>query len=351
LSVKKSFSFFIAIVAISVTGVLFFSIDSSTFDVLAKANPSLLVACLLLVILGWCLDSLKFICLAKAVGEHLSFKHTLATVWINYFGCAITPMQSGGGPFQIYVLYKYGVTVGKSVAITLVRTIQIIFLLATIVPFALIAEPEFIQKHYMLKWFVVYVIVFLALTVFVLIVSVWRPKWLKKCGSWLLLRMRWLGIIKPKLFLRAARRVNREIDNYNNDIKLFLSSGRNWFLLSFIVACVHLLVYMSIMPCLIIAVGFHVKYLQCILAESLFIFLLYFVPTPGASGAAEGGAAAVFGLFVPWNMAGVMAVTWRLISEYTGIAVGTFMAVKLLGWGGADEVMKEDNARFNENAK
>jgi hypothetical protein len=35
-------------------------------------------------------------------------------------------MQSGGGPFQIYCLQN-GVSVGKSVAITLVRTLQVIF--------------------------------------------------------------------------------------------------------------------------------------------------------------------------------------------------------------------------------
>ena len=44
-------------------------------------------------------------------------------------------MQSGGGPFQIYLLYRDGVSVGKSVAITLVRTLQILFLLALVVPF------------------------------------------------------------------------------------------------------------------------------------------------------------------------------------------------------------------------
>lgn len=50
-------------------------------------------------------------------------------------------------------------------------------------------------------------------------------------------------------------------------------------------------------------------------SQSRLLFMLYFVPTPGASGAAEGGAAAVFGLFVPWSVAGIMAVTWRLLSN------------------------------------
>ena len=55
-------------------------------------------------------------------------------------------MQSGGGPFQIYLLYKNGVSVGKSVAITLVRTLQVIFLLALIIPFSIVSEAAFIEK-------------------------------------------------------------------------------------------------------------------------------------------------------------------------------------------------------------
>ena len=84
------------------------------------------------------------------------------------------------------------------------------------------------------------------------------------------------------------------------------------------------------------------------LAESLLLFMLYFIPTPGASGAAEGGAVAVFGLFVPWSVAGVMAVTWRLLSEYTGIAIGTFIVVRMLGWGGADKVLSDENNKIEK---
>jgi Uncharacterised protein family (UPF0104). len=75
------------------------------------------------------------------------------------------------------------------------------------------------------------------------------------------------------------------------------------------------------MPCLIWAMGFPVPYIQSVLLQALLIFLLYFVPTPGGSGVAEGGAAAVFSLFVPWELAGVLAVGWRLLLEYTGGSV------------------------------
>ena len=351
LTVRKSFTIFISIVVVSVVGVLFFSIDSATFDVLENTNPALLSLAVLLVVIGWCLDACKFIFLARAAGEYLSFRQTIPVVWINYFGSAITPMQSGGGPFQIYLLYKNGVSVGKSVAITLVRTLQVIFLLCLIIPFSIFSEADFIEKHAMLKWFVGYVLVFIVVSSFLLGASIFRPHWIKRWSNGFLVRMKRLGILKPKLLLGAARWTSREIDNYSINMRLFQSTGKYWFMLSVLTAAAHLWVYLSIMPCLIMAAGFHVEYMQCMLAESLLLFLLYFVPTLGGSGAAEGGAAAVFGLFVPWNLAGVMAVAWRLISEYTGIALGTAVAIRSLGWGGADKVMKEEAERLEDAGK
>ena len=97
MSVKKSFSIFVIIVVLSIVGVLFCSIDASTFAMLGDANPSLLACAAALVVLMWFLDAFKFMTLARAAGEKLSLRCTLSVVWINYFGSAITPMQSGGG--------------------------------------------------------------------------------------------------------------------------------------------------------------------------------------------------------------------------------------------------------------
>ncbi len=343
MSVKKSFSIFLIIVAVSIAGVLFFSIDASTFAMLDSANLALLGAAVAFVVLMWLLDALKFKVLALAAGEKLSLRCTLAVVWINYFGSAITPMQSGGGPFQIYLLYRNGVSLGKSVAITLVRTFQVILLLALAVPFSMLADPDILQRYSYLRWYACYVGLFIAGAAALIVISIARPGWIKHWVNAALIWINKIGLLKSEYLLRTARRINREISAYNENIKLFTSTGKWWFALSILLAAAHLITYMSIMPCLILAAGFTVNYLQCILAESLFLFMLYFIPTPGASGAAEGGAVAIFGLFVPWSMAGVMAVTWRALSEYTGTAIGTFIIIKMLGWGGADKVLSEEN--------
>lgn len=348
MSVKKSFSIFVIIVVLSIVGVLFFSIDASTFAMLGDADLKLLACAAALVVLMWFLDAFKFMTLARAAGEKLSLRCTLSVVWINYFGSAITPMQSGGGPFQVYLLYRNGVSVGKSIAITLVRTLQVLFLLAMVAPFAMVAEPDLLQKYSYLRWYACYVAIFIGGCAFLLVVSIARPRWIKRWVNAVLVWGNKIGFLKSKYLLRAARWINHEITTYNDNIKLFTSTGKGWFALSALLAAAHLITYMSIMPCLILAAGFNVNYIQCILAESLLLFMLYFIPTPGASGAAEGGAIAVFGLFVPWSVAGVMAVTWRILSEYTGIAIGTFIVVRMLGWGGADKVLSDENNKIEK---
>ena len=193
---------------------------------LENTDPFLLALAVFLTALGWCLDACKFIFLARAAGEHLSFRQTIPVIWINYFGSAITPMQSGGGPFQIYLLYKNGVSVGKSVAITLVRTLQVIFLLCLIIPFSIFSEADFIEKHTMLKWFVGYVVVLIVVLSFLLGASIFRPHWIKRWSNGFLVRRSAWAYSNPAFFWGRPAWTSREIDNYSVNMRLFQSTGR-----------------------------------------------------------------------------------------------------------------------------
>ena len=62
------------------TGILSLSIDASTLSMLKNADVKMLLYAVLLVIAGWLLDALKFMTLARAADEKLSFKSTLAVV-------------------------------------------------------------------------------------------------------------------------------------------------------------------------------------------------------------------------------------------------------------------------------
>ena len=59
--------------------------------------------------------------------------------------------------------------------------------------------------------------------------------------------------------------------------------------------------------------------------------LLYFAPTPGGSGIAEGGFVLLFSEFLPSGTVGIIAVAWRIIAEYLPFSIGFYYTIKVFG--------------------
>lgn len=339
LSVRRGFAAFVGLSFGVSAIVLLSSVDRSTFELISHAHKWRLFIVLLLVVSAWACDAMKLYFVTRAAGERISCKLAVLLNWLRYFGCAITPMQSGGGPFQVYFLFKNKIPIGKGIAITLTSTLMTLFQLGLIVPVALFLQPELIQGKKFLQGVFSYVLIFVLASWFIVVLSLLRPRIIKKwAGGITLLLKRW-GFFKAIKVLRLIRRVNREIDTYNRNFRLFFSSGMPMFALGFLFSCLQMIALFLILPCLIWSVDIQVNFIEAFLAQALFLFILYFVPTPGASGVAEGGGAAIFSFLVPWNIAGVMAITWRFFTEYLSIAMGAAVAVKMIGWGAADELL------------
>lgn len=346
MSVKKGLTIFIVLSMLMSGAILFFSIDASSWVIFKEADKWKLSFSVFLVVSIWLLDALKLKALTRAAGECIDYRLSLELTWINYFGAAITPMQSGGGPFQMYVMYKNGIIVGKSIAITLARTILTMLILGVTIPFSFMFYEELPRFGWGMKGFVYYIVVFCMIVWFVVVLSLLRPKIIKRWCGIVIMGLKHIGFLHPERVIRMLKRASREVDAYNENIRAFMTTGRRYFLLGTLAAFIQMWVQLSVMPCMIWALGLPVQYLECILMQALFLFMLYFIPTPGGSGAAEGGAAFVFGLFVPWNVAGVLGVAWRILTEYTGIALGVVVVMKLIGWNLADQIIvkrKENN--------
>lgn len=317
------------------------SVNQDTLNSFLGANKLLLLAALCVVFFAWLCDAGRFCALAKAAQERVSFKMGVVLTWLNYFGSAVTPMQSGGGPFQVYVLYKKGVPVGKGIAITLIRTMLTILILSFVVPAALLLDPDILQASPFLKGLIYYVfMVILAVWAFI-IFTIARPDLFKKMGRLFIL---WLKKIK---FLKSMRKVidafkwlDREIENYILNFRLAFNSGKFYLIAAIFLSVMHLLSLFTVLPILMKAVGLPFNYLQAIATQAVFMFVLYFVPTPGASGVAEGGGALLFGTLMPWNMAGIMAVIWRFFTEYISIFMGVIVVIRMLGWGVSENLHK-----------
>ncbi|GHS87434.1 membrane protein [Synergistales bacterium] len=345
MSLRKGLIFFILLVFGSSAVILFKSVDKETISSLINADKRFFLLAFGLILVAWVCDTGRFCALAKAAGEKVSFKMGMILTWLHYFGCAVTPMQSGGGPFQVYLLYKKGVPIGKGIAITTLRTMLTVLILTLVVPFALHVNPTLLDGSPFIKGLVRYVFVVILCTWAFIVFTVISPRIFKRLGKSIAVRLRsvkWLSLSKVK---KTCRWLDREMDNYSNDFKMTVSRrGAPYTLLAVALSVAHLLCIFSVLPMLMLAVGLPFNYSQTLVVQAVFTFVLYFIPTPGASGVAEGGGAFLFGMLMPPNMAGVMAIIWRFFTEYISIFMGVAVVIKMLGWGVMEDVSHEDAA-------
>ncbi len=330
MSFKNGIKAFIVITIISVFIVIFLTADKSTKDVFMRANKLYLLLALFFVVIAWFFDVLRFRCLARCAGEYIPMKLAWMLVWLNYFGAAITPLQSGGGPFQVYVLYKNGVPIGKGVAITLIRTLMTLFILGFLGPLVVVLDPNIIKGNF-LEGVFFYVVLFVAFSWLLVFVSLFKPDVMKKIFAVCVLWLSKIGIVRKSIVFTVIKRISAEIDNYNSNFKIFFGKGIVDVIWALLFSFLNLLFLFAVLPCITYAIGFKVSIIKAILMQALFMFVLYFVPTPGGSGVAEGGGTVIFGMLLPMNVAGVVAILWRFFTEYIAIFLGGIVAIKLLG--------------------
>ena len=341
MSLRKGLIIFI-LLAFGVNAfIIFRSVDHDTVHSLLTANKLKLLLALFVVFAAWIFDAGRFCALAVAAHEKVSFPLGIVLTWLNYFGSAVTPMQSGGGPFQVYALYKKGIPVGKGIAITLMRTMLTILILTLGVPIALMLDPDILYGSPFLKGLVSYVFIVILATWAFVAFTIMKPKIIKKCAHAIVMWLRRFNFMKSnRMVIKIIQWLDREIDNYILNFRLAFNTGKIWVALAVILSVLHLLALFSVLPVLMSAVGLHFRYIQTIAVQAVFMFILYFIPTPGASGFAEGGGALLYSILMPANMAGIMAIICRFFTDYISIFMGVVIVVRMLGWGVSENLHK-----------
>jgi uncharacterized protein (TIRG00374 family) len=71
--------------------------------------------------------------------------------------------------------------------------------------------------------------------------------------------------------------------------------------------------------------GLPADFTEILLLQTLISFLLYFAPTPGASGLAELTSAAVMSIYVPRELTPSYTLIWRFINSYATVIVGSLI--------------------------
>lgn len=296
---------------------------------------------------------MKIVCRTLQPGVRLGtcVRAELANAALNL----LTPAHSGGGPAQIYMLTRAGVRAGTALTISLVGFLGTMVGLAGMALYCLLA----IRVHAG-PLFVMSVGAILALAVAMTVGAV-CPDLLRRGVSgvaralWALAGRRWAleGWWPPDVVPqgRAVDRLDRVswrlvdlVYTYRDDVRRFIRVGGP----SFVWVCLLSTVFLGARVVLaILAVRFlglgglggaqglgdptgpaTVSLRHIAESQLQLIFVMFFAPTPGGAGIAEGASLSIMADVVPAGVAPYYNLLWRFTTAYVAALAGLLC----LGW-------------------
>ena len=314
---RKRIVLLIALIVIVSAAVLYFTADIDTLSHLADFHPVSLLGVLALIAGGMYFDALRLQRLSAVAGKSVPLPAAVRVVFGNYFMALLTPGASGGAVIQILFLKKAGVPTGSATVVVLVRTILSIFFLILCLPVVFYFDPQ------ILPWFDREIIVQGSLLLVGLVVMgmvVLRTRLSDRLAVLVVKRLpaRWrLRLMKVYRDMRGALALMAASPVAVG--QAFLESGAS------------LLLLYAMVPMLFAGIGAQLDWLQ-VMGRMIFLnLLLYFAPTPGGAGVAEGLFISSFKAFLPLGTVGVAAVAWRIFAEYLPACIGGYFTLKVFG--------------------
>ncbi len=336
----------IALIAFSIF--LLFSITDSLTEDSIKSIPALIAgidwkwfACLLgVVVLYMLFESSKYAYLLKISTGHFHFRAAIKVMFLGKYYDGITPLGSGGQPFQIYYLHKKnGIPAGVATAVPLVK-----FIISTVV-FCSMAAVLFSFAHEFLPGSTINTALLIVawismganflMPVCIILFSLF-PNFGKKVIAWIVHLLAKLHIVKRKY--TVMHRYIFEMREYRNSLKAIL--GKWWHIpplmvIAFVCGVLHFSVPFFVTVALAGVAPTMGGFLQMLCLSVLSFYAASLIPTPGNSGALEGAAAIIFSAALSATAGGVVGwvvLTWRFLTYYiyifSGVGINIFEVIR-----------------------
>ncbi len=241
--------------------------------------------------------------------------------WANIFLGVVTPFQSGGGAAQLYVLWRCGATVAQAVLVSLINFTATLLFFQVAALTAYWALPGHLVSGGFSQTLEVSFLVVFAFTGLV-VLTLFFPN----VGFRLLATLArtlpegwtgWRGWIE-----RGQARLERQVRAFADDFRRLRERRKSRFYLTAL-ATVALFGNKYLMG-YVLARSLHpdVPFVPFLALQCVQLFIIYFAPTPGASGVAELSSTWLLATLLPQNTLLLFTVGWRFFTTYCAAAIG-----------------------------
>lgn len=295
----------------------------------------------LATLVDWAIGALRYHIFLRRIEPGTSFSVPFKADLVGRFTGAVTPSQTGGGPGQVFMLYKGGVQVPDVLSVLMVNFV------ATLVFFLVVGGTAawYLQGQIsnaaiqsLIQWaFVAFVsgLVFIAL-------SLTRPDLLARPINALTRRLNG----NPRGWARVVRRSGEVLvesaERYKESCVRCL---REWPLLPVASLLLTVILYLNkftIAWLIMLGLGVEESYPTTLALQALLHFILYVAPTPGGSGIGELSTAALMSSLVPAHLLGPFTLAYRFFMVYLPATVGAVLLAHTLRPGRGDAPAAEE---------
>lgn len=317
-SLRNGLVLLVIIIAVTFCTV-YFTFDLSTWRAFSYFSAKNILAAFLVWGIGMYFDGRRLQRLVAMNGYRVSMVGILQVIFGNYFLGLLTPGASGGAVAQVMILRSIGVPVAKSTMIVIIRTVFSILFLVFALPIVFYFDNMNIPYigHDSLFYIA-------TLFVFCCIIGFWLFTGVG--GKRIAYRLMTLFCVKP----HRLRNIIRFLSDLNDTLRILARHPRET-LTVFVESGISLCMIYSILPALLWDANPSAPVFLLLGRMIVLNFMLYFAPTPGGTGVAEGFFILLFKNYVPPGSVGILAVMWRALAEYVPFFVGMYFVLTMFG--------------------
>ena len=293
-------------------------------SILARITPAFAIALLALLALDFTLGGIRYrLLLDGRVFSRVSLWHCMRANWANMLLGAITPAQTGGGAAQLYVLCRRGARLSEAILCSLLTFVATLLFFALGGLVALAFLPGGALSRGVLIALVIAVAVIAALAG-LLVSAVAAQRRTIRLIRRLLNAVSRRGTRVRRWAAAGRRLLSREVERLAAGIRVVASRGK----VTLVWVCVATaLLYLNkyVMGYVLAAALQGSVDLSFIGLQLLQHIVLYFSPTPGASGVAEASTGLLMNRVLLAEVTVLWVVGWRLLTTFFGTILGAFV--------------------------
>lgn len=248
--------------------------------------------------------------------------------WAGY----LTPIHAGASPMMVYTMRRYGVPIPVGMSTVFMSFVTTVAFFAIAGPLAVflgagksLGDVNALLGLSLYDLFLATLALFGGLAVLILLLVLF-PRFARDLFHKL-----------AETLGRRSTRVNAKLEVFRNGIDQMHRSFTAYLSLrgGFALAIGVVLTAFAYAPRLLSgyvalrAVGIQAQFVDVLLLQVLITFLLYFAPTPGASGIGEILSALVMQVYVPGAMVPLYTLLWRFFVTYGTLITGSIV---FYGW-------------------